>query len=126
MATCNQITRLGRKKRRKLNRTPALEKCPQKKAFCVKLVFRTPRKPNSALRKITKVRVTNGKKVYAYIPGEGHFLKRYSTVLMRGGGVKDLVGVKYHLIRGKFDFVGLIKRRTARSKYGAKKLSRYI
>lgn len=92
----------------------------------MKLVLRTPKKPNSALRKLTKLRLSNKKKVYAYIPGEGHNLQEYSSVLMRGGRVKDLPGVKYHLIRGKLDLSGLHSRKTARSKYGAKNLKKYI
>ena len=94
--------------------------------MCVKLVLRTPKKPNSALRKLVKLRLTNRKRIYAYIPGEGHNLKKYSTVLIRGGRVKDLPGVKYHLIRGKLDFAGLKNRRTSRSKYGTKDLRRYL
>lgn len=126
MPTYNQICRFKRKKKRKLNKTPALDKCPQKRGMCLKLVIRTPKKPNSALRKLVKLRLTNKKKVYGYIPGEGHTLKEYSTVLIRGGRVKDLPGVKYHLIRGKLDFLGLKNRRTSRSKYGTKNLRKYI
>lgn len=127
MATCNQLCKKKRVNKRKLNKTPALEKCPQKKGICIKIVLRTPKKPNSALRKITKVRLlSNKKKIYAYIPGEGHNLQPYSTVLMRGGRVQDLPGIKYHLIRGKFDFAGLYGRITSRSKYGVKRLNRFI
>merc|ERR1712157_78261 len=123
MATINQLCRQKkrRKRKKKLNKVPALNQCPQKKGICSKLVLRTPKKPNSALRKIVKLRLTNRKIVYAYIPGEGHNLQVYSTVVIRGGRVKDLPGIKYHLIRGKIDFSGLSTRRTSRSKYGTKK-----
>ena len=115
------------KKRKKLNKTPALQKCPQKKGICLKMIIRTPKKPNSALRKITKLRLhSNDKIVTAYIPGEGHNLQAYSSVLIRGGRVKDLPGVKYHLIRGKLDFLGLKNRKTSRSKYGTKNLKKYL
>ena len=110
----------------KLITVPALEKCPQKKGVCIKLVLRTPRKPNSALRKLAKLKLSNHKRVYAYIPGEGHNLQAYSTVLMRGGKVKDLPGVKYHLVRNKFDLSGLKNRKTSRSKYGTKNLKKYL
>ena len=118
MATLNQLCKKGRQKKRKLNKTPALEKCPQKRGICTKLVIRTPKKPNSALRKIVKLRLSNKKLVYGYIPGEGHNLQEYSTVIIRGGRVKDLPGIKYHLVRGKLDFSGLASRKTSRSKYG--------
>lgn len=126
MATLNQLCKKGRKKKRKLNKTHALEKCPQKRGICSKLVLRTPKKPNSALRKIVKLRLSNDKMVYAYIPGEGHNLQEYSTVLIRGGRVKDLPGIKYHLVRGKLDFSGLKSRKTSRSKYGTKKVKNYL
>lgn len=126
MSTYNQICRKKRKNKTKLNKTPALEGCPQKKGICTKLIVRAPKKPNSALRKLVKLRLTNGKRVYAYIPGEGHNLQRYSTVLMRGGRVKDLPGVKYHLVRGKLDLLGLKNRKTSRSKYGTKNLTKYL
>jgi small subunit ribosomal protein S12 len=126
MPTYNQLCKYKRKKKKKLNKTPALEGCPQKKGICTKLVLRTPKKPNSALRKLTRLKLTNQKRVYAYIPGEGHNLQEYSTVLMRGGRVKDLPGVKYHLIRGKLDFAGLKDRKTSRSKYGTKNLRKYL
>jgi len=126
MPTYNQLCKKKRKNKKKLNKTPALEKCPQKKGICTKLVLRTPKKPNSALRKLVKLRLTNKKKVYAYIPGEGHNLQEYSTVLIRGGRVKDLPGVKYHLVRGKLDFLGLKDRKTSRSKYGTKNLRKYL
>lgn len=126
MLTYNQLCKNKRPQKKKLNKTPALEGCPQKKGVCMKLVLRTPKKPNSALRKLTKLRLSNKKKVYAYIPGEGHNLQEYSTVLMRGGRVKDLPGVKYHLVRGKLDFLGLKTRKTSRSKYGTKKIKKYL
>ena len=126
MATLNQLCKKGRKKKRKINRTPALEKCPQKRGICSKLVLRTPKKPNSALRKIVKLRLSNNRMVYAYIPGEGHNLQEYSIVIIRGGRVKDLPGIKYHLVRGKLDFSGVASRKTARSKYGTKKIKKYL
>jgi small subunit ribosomal protein S12 len=126
MPTNNQILKNKRIKKIKHNKTPALEKCPQKKGICIKLVVRTPKKPNSALRKLVKLKLSNEKKVYAYIPGEKHNLQVYSTVLIRGGRVKDLPGVKYHLIRGKFDFLGVKTRKTSRSKYGTKNLRKYL
>lgn len=99
---------------------------PQKKGICTKLILRTPKKPNSALRKLAQLRLTNNKKVFAYIPGEGHNLQTYSTVIIRGGRVKDLPGVKYHIVRGVLDFSGLKDRKTSRSKYGTKNLSKYL
>ena len=126
MPTFNQLCKNKRLKKIKQNKTPALECCPQKKGICIKLVLRTPRKPNSALRKLVKLKLTTEKYVYAYIPGEGHNLQAYSTVLIRGGRVKDLPGVKYHLIRGKFDFIGLKNRKTSRSKYGTKNIRKYL
>jgi small subunit ribosomal protein S12 len=126
MATHNQLCKKGRKKKRKLNKTPALERCPQKRGICSKLVLRTPKKPNSALRKIVKLRLSNNKMVYAYIPGEGHTLQEYSIVIIRGGRVKDLPGIKYHLVRGKLDFSGVSSRKTSRSKYGTKKIKKYL
>jgi small subunit ribosomal protein S12 len=121
MPTIHQLCRNKRKKKHKRNKVPALENCPQKKGICVKIFLRTPKKPNSALRKLTRLRLTNNRKIMAYIPGEGHNLQEYSTVLIRGGRVKDLPGIKYHLIRGKLDFNGLKSRKTSRSKYGTKK-----
>lgn len=123
MSTYNQLCKKKRRRRKRLNKTPALEKCPQKKGVCEKLVLRTPKKPNSALRKLVKLRLTNNKKIYAYIPGEGHNLQPYSTVLIRGGRVQDVPGIKYRLIRGKLDFIGQTGRKTSRSKYGIKKKS---
>jgi len=108
-------------KKKKLNKTPALTGSPQKKGICIKVFTRTPKKPNSAIRKLARIRLTNNLKVMAYIPGEGHNLQEYSTVLMRGGRVKDLPGIKYHLVRGKLDFSGLKNRKSSRSKYGTKK-----
>ena len=126
MPTYNQLCKNKRVKKVKRNKTPALEGCPQKKGICTKLILRTPKKPNSALRKLAKLKLTNEKRIYAYVPGEGHNLQPYSTVLMRGGRVKDLPGVKYHLVRGKFDFTGLKNRKTSRSKYGTKNLRKYL
>lgn len=122
MPTINQLcVTKSRKKKRKLKKVPALEGCPQKRGICSKLFTRTPKKPNSALRKVARIRLSTKKFVVAYIPGEGHYLQEYSTVLIRGGRVKDLPGVKYHLIRGKLDFLGLKNRKKSRSKYGTKK-----
>ena len=121
MVTLNQICKNKRKNSLKKNKVPALTKNPQKKGFCIKLFTRTPKKPNSAIRKLAKVKLSNKKIINAYIPGEGHTLKEYSSVLVRGGRVKDLPGIKYHLIRGCYDFKGLINRKTSRSKYGTKK-----
>lgn len=129
MVTFNQLCKkpsTTRKKKKKLNKTPALNKCPQKRGICTKLVLRTPKKPNSALRKIVKLRLSNKKLVYAYIPGEGHTLQAYSIVIIRGGRVKDLPGIKYHLVRGKLDFRGLTNRKTSRSKYGTKKIKSFL
>lgn len=126
MTRINQLCRQPRKTKRKIRKTPALEQCPQKRGICSKLVLRTPKKPNSALRKIVKLRLTNDRSVYAYIPGEGHNLQEYSTVLIRGGRIKDLPGIKYHLVRGKLDFSGLKDRRTSRSKYGTKRIKSYL
>ena len=123
MSTINQLCRNKRKKKQGQNKVPALNGCPQKKGVCTKIFLRTPKKPNSALRKLAKLRLTNNKKIMAYIPGEGHTLQEYSTVIIRGGRVKDLPGIKYQLIRGKLDFNGLKERKTSRSKYGAKKIN---
>jgi len=121
MARVKQLCFKTRAKKKKWNKVPALEKNPQKRGVCMKIFTKTPRKPNSALRKVAKIRLNSGRKVEAYIPGMGHNLQEYSVVLMRGGRVKDLPGVKYHLIRGKLDFTGLHQRKTGRSKYGGKK-----
>jgi|TARA_B110000240_G_scaffold113536_1_gene127340 small subunit ribosomal protein S12 len=127
MPTINQLCRSKRKLKKKLRKTPALEKCPQKKGICLKVFLRTPKKPNSALRKLVKLRLMSNRKIVtAYIPGEGHNLQDYSAVLIKGGRVKDLPGVKYHLIRGKLDLLGLKDRKTSRSKYGTKNLKKYL
>ena len=128
MTTINQLCKKTAKtrKKKKINKTPALDRCPQKRGICSKLVLRTPKKPNSALRKIVKLRLSNKKLVYAYIPGEGHTLQAYSLVIIRGGRVKDLPGIKYHLVRGKLDFKGLSNRKTSRSKYGTKKIKSFL
>ena len=122
MPTINQLcyNKFRIKKIRK-SKTPALNKNPQKRGVCVKVFTRTPKKPNSALRKVVKLKFSHGRRVEAYVPGVGHTLQPYSVVLMRGGRVPDLPGVKYHLIRGKFDFHGVKNRKTSRSLYGVKK-----
>jgi small subunit ribosomal protein S12 len=120
MPTVNQLCKKIRKPKKRLEKSPALEKSPQKKGVCLKVFTKTPKKPNSALRKVARLRLSTKKRVTAYIPGEGHTLQEYSTVLMRGGRVKDLPVIKYHLVRGKFDFLGLKNRKQARSKYGTK------
>lgn len=104
-------------------KSPALNKCPQKKGVCISVYTKTPKKPNSALRKVARVRLTNGAEIIAYIPGEGHNLQEHSVVLVRGGRVKDLPGVKYHLIRGVFDLQGVSSRKNSRSKYGTKRVA---
>ena len=121
MPTINQLVRNSRDKVSKRNKVPALKACPQKRGVCLKVYTTTPKKPNSALRKVARVKLTNGQEVTAYIPGEGHNLQEHSVVLIRGGRVKDLPGVRYHIIRGTLDTQGLEKRRQRRSKYGAKK-----
>ena len=121
MITINQLVRKNREKKKRSQRMPALQRNPQKKGVCVRILTRTPKKPNSALRKLALIRLSNKKRVYGYIPGEGHLLQEHSVVLIRGGRVKDLPGIKYKLIRGVYDFEGLTKRKQARSKYGAKK-----
>ena len=121
MPTINQLVRKGRKKVTKKSKSVDLEECPQKKGVCLQVMTRTPKKPNSALRKVARVRLTNGKEVTAYIPGEGHNLQEHSIVLIRGGRVPDLPGVKYHMIRGKLDTAGVEGRKRGRSKYGAKR-----
>lgn len=126
MPTINQLCRKKRLKKKRVAIVPALEECPQRKGMCIKIFLRTPKKPNSALRKLTKLRLTNNKVVTAYIPGEGHKLQEYSNVLIRGGRVKDLPGVKYHLVRGNLDFSGLKDRKTSRSKYGSKSAAKYV
>ena len=121
MPTINQLVRTGRKKQRKKTSAPALDSCPQKRGVCVRVYTSTPKKPNSALRKIARVRLTNGMEVTSYIPGEGHNLQEHSVVLIRGGRVKDLPGVRYHIVRGTLDAIGVSERANARSKYGTKR-----
>jgi small subunit ribosomal protein S12 len=121
MATINQLIRNERKKALKKSKVPALKACPQKKGVCRRVYTATPKKPNSALRKVARVRLTNGMEVTAYIPGEGHNLQEHSTVLIRGGRVKDLPGVRYHVIRGVLDTQGVDGRKQGRSKYGTKR-----
>lgn len=134
MPTVNQLVRKGRQKKVKKGKSPALQmslntlrnrqvnvKCPQKRGVCTKVTTMTPKKPNSALRKVARVRLTNGMEVNAYIPGEGHNLQEHSVVLIRGGRVKDLPGVRYHIVRGNLDTQGVNDRKQGRSKYGSKK-----
>lgn len=122
MPTINQLVRKGRKKIPKKGTAPALKACPQKRGVCVRVYTSTPKKPNSALRKVARVRLTNGMEVTSYIPGEGHNLQEHSVVLIRGGRVKDLPGVRYHIVRGTLDTTGVANRKRSRSKYGAKKV----
>ena len=121
MPTINQLVRKSREKVSKRNKVPALKSCPQKRGVCLRVYTTTPKKPNSAMRKVARVRLTNGKEVNAYIPGEGHNLQEHSIVLVRGGRVKDLPGVRYHIVRGALDTAGVEGRLQRRSKYGAKK-----
>ena len=121
MPTINQLVRQGREAVRKKSKTPAMESCPQKRGVCIRVYTTTPKKPNSALRKVARVRLTNGFEVTAYIPGEGHNLQEHSIVMIRGGRVKDLPGVRYHIIRGTLDAAGVNERKQSRSKYGAKR-----
>lgn len=121
MPTINQLVRKGREVVRKKSKSPALQASPQKRGVCVRVYTTTPKKPNSALRKVARVRLTNGYEVTAYIPGIGHNLQEHSVVLIRGGRVKDLPGVRYHIIRGTLDASGVANRKQGRSKYGAKK-----
>ena len=121
MPTINQLVRKGRKKQVKRTKSPALNKCPQKRGVCVRVETKTPKKPNSALRKVARIRLTNGAEVTGYIPGEGHNLQEHSVVLIRGGRIKDLPGVRYHVVRGKLDTQGVSGRNQRRSKYGTKK-----
>lgn len=122
MPTINQLVRLGRKRIKQKSSSPALQGCPQKKGVCTRVFTTTPKKPNSALRKVARVRLSNKIEITAYIPGEGHQLQEHSVVLVRGGRVKDLPGVRYHIIRGPFDDTGgVAKRKQGRSKYGAKR-----
>ncbi|HHV81615.1 MAG TPA: 30S ribosomal protein S12 [bacterium] len=121
MPTINQLVRFGREKVKVKTKAPALQGCPQKRGVCVRVGTMTPKKPNSALRKIARVRLSNGMEVTAYIPGIGHNLQEHSVVLIRGGRVKDLPGIRYHIIRGTLDTAGVENRRQGRSKYGAKR-----
>ncbi len=121
MPTIGQLVRGGREKQRRKNTAPALQGCPQKRGVCIRVYTTTPKKPNSALRKVARVRLTNGIEVTSYIPGVGHNLQEHSVVLIRGGRVKDLPGVRYHIIRGTLDSIGVQERRQSRSKYGAKR-----
>ena len=121
MPTINQLVRKGREKAKKKSKSPALEACPQKRGVCVRVMTMTPKKPNSAVRKVARVRLSNGIEVTAYIPGIGHNLQEHSVVLLRGGRVKDLPGVRYHIIRGAKDTLGVNDRKQGRSKYGSKR-----
>ena len=121
MPTINQLIRNGREQKIKKSKSPALKQCPQKRGVCTRVMTFTPKKPNSALRKVARVRLTNGIEVTAYIPGIGHNLQEHSAVLIRGGRVKDLPGVRYHIIRGTLDSLGVSDRRKSRSKYGSKR-----
>ena len=121
MPTINQLVRSGRKKIEKNSKTPILEQSPQKRGVCLNVTTTSPKKPNSALRKIARVRLSSGAEGTTYIPGEGHNLQEHSVVLIRGGKVRDLPGVRYHIVRGTLDTAGVAKRKQARSKYGAKK-----
>ena len=120
MPTINQLIRFARRKARKKTKSPALRGSPQRRGVCLQVKTQTPKKPNSALRKVARVRLTNGVEVSAYIPGEGHNLQEHSIVLVRGGRVKDLPGVRYHIVRGTLDTAGVANRKKSRSKYGAK------
>ncbi len=121
MPTITQLIRIGRVSKKKKTKSPALKGCPQRRGVCLQVRTMTPKKPNSALRKIARVRLTTGIEVTAYIPGEGHNLQEHSIVLVRGGRVKDLPGVRYHIVLGSLDTVGVNQRRQSRSKYGAKR-----
>ena len=121
MPTINQLVRLGRQKVRVRTTAPALQCCPQRRGVCIRVYTTTPKKPNSALRKVAPIRLSNALEVTGYIPGEGHNLQEHSVVLVRGGRVKDLPGVRYHIVRGTLDTLGVANRKQSRSKYGAKK-----
>ncbi len=121
MPTINQLVRIGRKKLQEKSKSPALTQCPQRRGVCVRVYTTTPKKPNSALRKVARVRMTNGFEITAYVPGIGHNLQEHSIVLVRGGRVKDLPGVRYHIVRGALDAAGVANRKKSRSKYGSKK-----
>ena len=120
MPTINQLVRKGREAVRQKSKTPAMQACPQKRGVCIRVYTTTPKKPNSALRKVARVRLTNGIEVTSYIPGVGHNLQEHSIVMIRGGRVKDLPGIRYHIIRGTLDTAGVANRKQSRSKYGAK------
>ena len=122
MPTINQLVRFGRKRQVEKSTSRALQGCPFRQGVCLQVYTRTPKKPNSAMRKVAKVRLTNGQEIIAYIPDEGHTLQEHSIVLIRGGRVKDLPGVRYHVVRGALDATGVEKRRRSRSKYGVKRL----
>nr|QES95281.1 ribosomal protein S12 [Nitzschia sp. (in: diatoms)] len=124
MPTIKQLIRLKRKKNIKKSKAPALKNCPQRRGICVRAFTVNPKKPNSAIRKVARIRLTSGFEITAYIPGIGHNIQEHSIVLIRGGRVKDLPGVKYHIIRGVLDSVGVLNRKTSRSKYGTKKLKK--
>ena len=121
MSRLQQLINNPRAKKKSIIKTPALDKSPQKKGVCIKVYTRTPKKPNSAIRKIAKIKLTNKFDIIAYIPGEQHNLQEHSVVLIRGGRVKDLPGVRYHIVRGKYDFQGVVNKKRSRSKYGTKK-----
>lgn len=121
MPTINQLVRQGREKLSRKSASPALKECPQKRGVCTRVYTTTPKKPNSALRKVARVRLSNGIEVTSYIPGEGHNLQEHSSVMVRGGRVKDLPGVRYHIVRGSGDTQGVANRKQSRSKYGAKR-----
>ena len=121
MPTINQLVRKGRKKIKVRTASPALMRCPQRRGVCLRVYTTTPKKPNSALRKVARVRLTNGFEVTSYIPGEGHNLQEHSVVMIRGGRIKDIPGVRYHVVRGTLDTTGVENRRKSRSKYGTKK-----
>ncbi len=121
MPTINQLVRKGRQRKVEKTNSPALEKCPQKRGVCTRVYTSTPKKPNSALRKVARVRLTNKVEVTAYIPGEGHNLQEHSIVMIRGGRIKDIPGVRYHIVRGTMDTSGVADRKNSRSKYGTKK-----
>ena len=121
MPTVNQLVRKGRSHKRRRSKSPVLEACPQKRGVCLQVKTQTPKKPNSALRKVARVRLSTGKEITAYIPGEGHNLQEHSIVLIRGGRVRDLPGVRYHILRGTLDASGVDARHNGRSKYGAKR-----
>ena len=121
MPTINQLIRFGREKAKNKTKSPALNGCPQRRGVCLQVKTQTPKKPNSALRKVARVRLTNGMEVTAYIPGVGHNLQEHSVVIVRGGRVKDIPGVRYHIVRGTLDSTGVENRRKSRSKYGTKK-----